>query len=103
MATLTLIHTTQVPPHVRGALSRWMLEPSPGLYVGTLSGKVRDELWDVISASVGEGSAVLVHTADTEQRFTMLTSGRRRRMPVDLDGAMVVALHPDEPDGAYET
>lgn len=99
MSNLTVISATAVAPHVRGALSRWMLEPTPGLYVGTLSAKVRDELWAVIAASVGDGSAVLVHAADTEQRFAIQTAGESRRAPVDLDGLALIALNPAEPDG----
>lgn len=98
MANLTVISTSAVPPHVRGALSRWMLEPAPGLYVGTLSGKVREELWSVVAASIGGGSAVLVCPADTEQRFTMRTAGPMRREIVDLDGVELVALNPLEDD-----
>lgn len=97
MTALTVIHATAVPPHVRGALSRWMLEPAPGLYVGTLSAKVRDELWAVIAPSVGGGHAVLVHSADTEQRFAIRTAGSSRREPVDVDGLVLVALNPAEP------
>jgi CRISPR-associated protein Cas2 len=103
MATLTVIQTTAVPPHVRGALSRWMLEPTPGLYVGTLSKKVRDELWAVISASVADGAAVLIHAADTEQHYALRTAGQRRRTPIDLDGLTLIALNPEEPDNEAET
>jgi CRISPR-associated protein Cas2 len=103
MATLTVIHTSAVPPHVRGALSRWMLEPAPGLYVGTLSKKVRDELWAVIAASVADGAAVLIHSADTEQRYALRTAGERRREPIDIDGLVLIALNPDEPDNEITT
>ena len=96
MSNLTVIHTTAVPDHVRGALTRWMLEPAPGLYVGTLSAKVREELWSVVSASVGEGAAVLVHPAANEQRFAVRTAGERRRHTVDLDGLLLVAFHPGD-------
>jgi CRISPR-associated protein Cas2 len=98
VASLTVINTTAVPDHVRGALSRWMLEPAPGLYVGTLSGKVRDELWAVVAASIGDGAAVLIHPSDAEQRFTIRTAGQRRRTPVDFDGLALVALNANEPD-----
>lgn len=94
MSALTVIHTSAVPPHVRGALSRWMLEPAPGLYVGTLSAKVRDELWRVVAASVGDGSAVLVYAAGTEQRFAIETAGVSRRVLVDVDGLTLVDLGP---------
>jgi CRISPR-associated protein Cas2 len=97
VASLTVIHATAVPPHIRGALSRWMLEPAPGLYVGTLSAKVRDELWTVVAASIADGSAVLVHGADVEQRFAIETAGSMRREPVDFDGIVLIALNPAEP------
>lgn len=98
MANLTVINMTAVPDHVRGALSRWMLEPAPGLYVGTLSAKVREELWSVVAASVGDGAAVLIHPADNEQRFSLRTAGERRRTSVDFDGLTLIALNPAEPD-----
>ncbi|MBS2963951.1 type I-E CRISPR-associated endoribonuclease Cas2 [Actinocrinis puniceicyclus] len=103
MASLTVISTTAVPPHVRGALSRWMIEPTPGLYVGTLSKKVRDELWAVVAASVQDGAAVLIQPADNEQRFAIATAGERRRTPIDLDGLTLIALNPAEPDNESAT
>lgn len=94
MSALVVIHTSAVPPHVRGALSRWMLEPAPGLYVGTLSAKVRDGLWRVVAASIGDGSAVLVHASGTEQRFAVETAGPGRRVPVDMGGLALIDLGP---------
>jgi CRISPR-associated protein Cas2 len=85
-----------VPAAVRGALTRWMTEPAPGLYVGTLSARVRDELWTVIAASVSDGAAVLVHPAANEQGYALRTAGERRRIPVDVDGLTLVALRPDQ-------
>ena len=61
MASMVVLATTAVPDHLRGALSRWMIEVTPGMFVGTLSAKVRDELWTAASAVVGDGAAVLVH------------------------------------------
>ncbi|MCX5085647.1 type I-E CRISPR-associated endoribonuclease Cas2e [Streptomyces sp. NBC_00401] len=98
MANLTVIATTAIPDHVRGALSRWLTEPMPGLYVGTLSAKVRDELWKTVSVSVGDGAAVLVFPDNNEQRFTLRTAGQRRREPVDFDGLTLIAFNPMEVD-----
>jgi CRISPR-associated protein Cas2 len=98
MANLTVISTTAVPDHVRGALSRWMVEPTPGLYVGTLSAKVREELWAVVAASIADGAAVLVHPTDNEQHFALRTAGERRRTTLDFDGLTLIALNPAEPD-----
>ncbi|MDX6740248.1 type I-E CRISPR-associated endoribonuclease Cas2e [Actinocorallia sp. A-T 12471] len=98
MANLTVIATTAVPPHLRGALTRWMTEPMPGLYVGTLSARVRTELWNALAATVEDGAAVLLHPAATEQGYTIKTAGTRRRTPIDFDGLTLIALNPQEPD-----
>ncbi|MCC3768640.1 type I-E CRISPR-associated endoribonuclease Cas2e [Streptomyces sp. UNOC14_S4] len=96
MPSVTVLATTAVPDHVRGALTRWMIEPMPGLYVGTLSARVRDELWSVVSDSIGAGAAVLVHPDSNEQGYALRTAGERRRIPVDFDGLSLVAFRPEE-------
>ncbi|MFW6641016.1 type I-E CRISPR-associated endoribonuclease Cas2e [Nocardiopsis algeriensis] len=90
MGTMVVISTTAVPDRVRGSLSRWMVEPSPGLYVGTLNARVREKLWAAVSETVGEGAAVCLHTADNEQGFTILTAGERRRKVTDFDGLQLI-------------
>ncbi|NBM19848.1 type I-E CRISPR-associated endoribonuclease Cas2e [Streptomyces sp. GC420] len=103
MATMTVIATTAVPDHVRGALSRWLTEPMPGLYVGTLSARVREELWSAVSASVADGAAVLMHPDNSEQRYAVRTAGQRRREPVDFDGLTLIAFNPMEVDNKMAT
>ncbi|NAS22185.1 type I-E CRISPR-associated endoribonuclease Cas2 [Herbidospora sp. NEAU-GS84] len=96
MASMIVISTTAVPDHVRGALSRWLIEPAPGLYVGTVSGRVRDELWSAVSGCVGDGAAVCISPADNEQGFTIRTAGQRRRVPMDFDGLQLIRFLPSE-------
>lgn len=98
MGTMVVISTTAVPDRVRGSLSRWMVEPKAGLYVGTMSARVRERLWTAVSETVGEGAAVCLHTADNEQGFVILTAGERRRQVVDFDGLQLVRFlaQPDE-------
>ncbi|MFD0555680.1 CRISPR-associated protein Cas2 [Stackebrandtia endophytica] len=93
MPKLVVINTTAVPDHVRGALTRWMIEPTPGMYVGTLSARVRDELWQAVAGSVGDGAATIVYPhADFEQRFIIHTAGYRRREVIDCDGLQLIAF-----------
>lgn len=100
---MVVLATTAVPDHLRGALSRWMIEVQPGMYVGTLSAKVRDELWAATAAVVNDGAAVLIHPDNTEQGFALRTAGQRRRHPVDFDGLTLVALRPlESPDTTIE-
>ena len=56
MVNMVVISTTAVPDHVRGALTRWLTEPAPGLYVGTVSARVREGLWSAVAVSVGDGA-----------------------------------------------
>lgn len=103
MASMTVISTTAIPDHLRGALTRWMIEPMPGLYVGTLSARVRTELWSAVAASIGDGAAVLLHPDANEQGFTLATAGHRRRVPIDFEGLILIALNPAEIDNELVT
>lgn len=83
---MMVLATTAVPPHLKGALSRWTIEVAPGIFVGTISARIRDELWDITKETVGDGAAVLVHPAENEQGYAVRTAGTRRREPADFDG-----------------
>ncbi|MDQ0986668.1 type I-E CRISPR-associated endoribonuclease Cas2e [Streptomyces sp. V2I9] len=93
MSSMIVISATAVPDHLRGALTRWLLEVTPELYVGTVSAKVRDELWAAVTACTHDGLAVLAHPADNEQGFQLRTAGARRREPIDFDGLTLIAFH----------
>ncbi|WP_414170658.1 type I-E CRISPR-associated endoribonuclease Cas2e [Streptoverticillium reticulum] len=92
MASMITLAATAVPDHLRGALTRWLLEVTPELYVGTVSAKVRDELWNAVSKCTGDGIAVLTYPAPNEQGFQVRTAGHRRRRPIDFDGLTLIAF-----------
>lgn len=92
MSSMIVISATAVPDHLRGALTRWLLEVTPQLYVGTVSARVRDELWASVAACAGDGVAVLAYPTDSEQGFALPTAGTHRREPLDFDGLTLVAF-----------
>ncbi|MER6331097.1 type I-E CRISPR-associated endoribonuclease Cas2e [Streptomyces sp. NPDC001034] len=92
MPAMTVISATAVPDHLRGALTRWLLEVTPTLYIGTISARVRTELWNNLTACLTEGSAVLAYPAANEQGFTLHTAGPQRRDPLDFDGLTLIAF-----------
>lgn len=92
MPNLVVISTSAVPDYVRGSLSRWLTEPAPGLYVGSLAARVRDELWQQVTDAVGDGAAVCIHPADNEQRYTITTAGDQRRQVLDFDGLNLIGF-----------
>ncbi len=91
---------TAVPPNVRHALTRWMIEPAAGVFVGCVSARVREKLWAVVEEETHGGWALLIHPDDTEQGFSIRSHGTDRRHIVDMDGIQLVALpaqHLDNP------
>ena len=87
---MTVIIVEAVPPSLRGLLTRWMIEPAPGVFVGTLSARVRDLLWAEVRLRIRDGYATIVHRAQTEQGFLVDTYGAPRREVLDFDGLQLV-------------
>lgn len=92
MPSMIVIATTAVPDRLRGALSRWTSEVVPGIFVGTVSTRVRDQLWHAVTDTVGDGAALLLHPAPTEQGYAIHTAGTRRRVPIDFDGLTLIRM-----------
>ena len=76
----------KVPAGLRGELSRWMIEPKTGVFVGSLSAIVRDGLWERACKSARGGSVVMIYTAQNVQGFKTLTFGSASRLLLDWEG-----------------
>ena len=75
---------------LRGLLSRWLIQPRAGVFVGTLSARVRDKLWDLVTNSGKADGALLIHSAATEQGFRVRSWGDTSRQPVDFEGLTLI-------------
>jgi CRISPR-associated protein Cas2 len=82
----------RVPATVRGELSRWLIEPRHGVFVGTVSGMVRDRLWEMIGEKVGGGGALLLYSSPTEQGFKARSLGDTSRSMQDQEGLLLVHI-----------
>jgi CRISPR-associated protein Cas2 len=76
----------------RGELSRWMVEPRTGVFIGRISGMVRDKLWEQVCRGKRFGSAMMVYSTQTEQGFSIRTFGDPSRTIVDIDGLNLVRI-----------
>jgi CRISPR-associated protein Cas2 len=82
---MTVVILTAVPPGLRGHLTRWLLELSPGVFVGYVSARVRELMWQRIVEYVQDGRALMVHAVRGEQRLAFHVHGHDWT-PVDYNG-----------------
>lgn len=82
---MNVLVLSAVPEGLRGHVTRWLLEISPGVFVGRLSKRVRERLWDSVTANLKSGRAILVSSAQNEQGMQFLTHGDPWR-PTDFEG-----------------
>ncbi len=89
----------RVTPALRGTLTRWMLEVQAGVFVGSLSSRVREVLWERICDARGaRGAAFMIYSTPSEQGFVMQTAGDTTRQLADFDGLQLIR-RPDRPRG----
>lgn len=87
-----VINASAIPDHLRGYLSRYLSEVVAGLFVGNVSARVRDRLWERCTSAVSDGGLVLISSEHTnEQGFTVQTSGREARKVIDHDGVVLIS------------
>lgn len=84
-----------VPPRLRGRLAIWLLEVRAGVYVGNVSRRVREMIWNTVKSGTEAGNAVMVWSTNTESGFDFLTWGENRREPVEMDGIKLVSFLPE--------
>ena len=92
---MLVIVVENVPPRLRGRLAIWLLEVRAGVYVGDVSRRVREMIWDTVKRGMEEGNAVMVWSTNTESGFDFLTWGANRREPVEMDGIKLVSFMPE--------
>lgn len=80
----------RVPTGLRGELSRWMLEPRAGVFIGRVSAIVRDKLWQKAIKDSKGGAGTLIYASQTEQGFSVKTFGDTTRFIADWEGLLLV-------------
>ncbi len=87
---MVVIILEKVSPSLRGELTRWLVEPHPGVFVGHVSGMVRDRLWDKCCERLRDGGAVQLWSTNNEQRFAIRSAGDTKREVVDFEGLSLI-------------
>lgn len=95
---MTVIILERVSASLRGELTRWLLEPRSGVFVGRVSAAVRERLWKKVCDAAKGGGAMLLHHVATEQGFELLTNGRSGRVVREFEGLQLITM----PDGTWK-
>jgi CRISPR-associated protein Cas2 len=94
---MLVVVTENVPQRLRGRLAIWLLEVRAGVYVGDVSRRTRELIWQQLSEGHDGGSVVMAWASRSESGFDFQTMGSNRREPVEYDGLRLVKFKP--PDG----
>jgi CRISPR-associated protein Cas2 len=82
MIVLTM---TDCPIGLRGDLTKWLFEISPGVFVGQVSARVRDQLWERIKDAIKDGRVTMVFNVNNEQHLDFRVHNSSWE-PIDFDG-----------------
>lgn len=91
-----VVVTENVPPRLRGRMAIWLLEVRAGVYIGNVSRRTREMIWQQLSEGHEDGSVVMAWSSNHESGYEFQTLGPNRRLPVEFDGLHLVAFHPQE-------
>ncbi len=86
-----------VPASLRGELTRWLIEPKPGVFVGHVTAMVRDRLWEKCIKQRKEGGLIQIWSTNTEQHFEMRSWGDTDREIVEFEGMRLIRKKPAKP------
>ena len=89
---MVIVLLEKVPRGVRGELTQWMLEPKTGVFVGSVSGMVRERLWEKLCQESRGGSCLMIHNDNKEQGFSIRISGEPSRQVVDFEGLSLIRI-----------
>lgn len=76
---------TSCPARLRGYLTRWLTEISAGVFVGKVSARIREALWDTCVEECQDGRLLLLSPARNEQGYEVRSSGHHWE-PRDFEG-----------------
>ena len=94
MVVFVLEHASE---KMRGVFSRWMIEPKPGVFVGSINAihtwllRRMEKLWDMLPEFHPKG-ALMIYSCNTEQGFQVRMAGELSRSVIDLDGIQLIKI-----------
>lgn len=92
--SMLVVVTENVPPRLRGRLAVWLLEIRAGVYLGDVSKRIREMIWEQVALLAESGNVAMAWATNTESGFDFQTFGENRRVPIEYDGLRLVSFMP---------
>jgi CRISPR-associated protein Cas2 len=99
---MLVIVTENIPPRLRGRLAIWLIEVRAGVYIGDVSAKTRDMIWNTITIGAEDGNVVMSWNTNSDAGFDFMTYGSSRRIPTELDGVKLVSFQSENADKIFD-
>lgn len=77
---------------LRGELTRWLIEPKSGVYVGDVSARIRDLLWEKCIEKKKGGGIIQIWNTNNEQNFNIRMAGCTDREVVEMEGINLIRI-----------
>lgn len=75
---------------LKGALSRWLVEPNSGVFLGNPTARVRDLLWRMAVEKCRNGTVVQIWSHRGPQGYKFRTHNLKKCEFVDFEGMALV-------------
>lgn len=82
---MIVVVLTACPVGLRGDLTRWLMEIAPDVFVGHVTARVREKLWERIEGQMRTGKAIMVYSARNEQHLAFQVHNAEW-IPKDCEG-----------------
>jgi CRISPR-associated protein Cas2 len=82
----------KVSTGLRGELTRWLIEPHTGIFVGQVSARVRDRLWEKSVTKKQSGGVIQIWNTNNEQGYDIRMAGDTSRKLVDVEGLQLIKI-----------
>ena len=70
---MIVVVLSRCPNSLRGDLCKWFIEVSANVFIGNVSTRIRDYLWERICNGVKSGRAIMAYSTNTVQGFEFRT------------------------------
>lgn len=90
--TVVVIEAVSTPAACHGVIARYLPRVGVGLYVGSLTARVRDILWDVACGEATRGSLTMIIPDSSPQGFELRGHGHPKSWLSDWDGLVFLRL-----------